>query len=146
MKKLIFSFGLLLLTLSGYPQSSTFGTSSPTTDTSSNPSGTGFGGAMGGATTSGNFGNTTTPNYNNSTAPATAPTGSSSLPNSVSPGYGSPQQMQDVTSPSNVPSTTAPAPASNLPSGTGTTTQPTNVPRTTVPSATGVGTGSPSGF
>lgn len=134
MKQLIFAFGLLLFTLSGFSQSGGFGSPaspSSSTDTTTNPSGVGFGGAMGGAT---------------STAPATAPTGATSAPNAVSPGYGNPQQMQDISSPSNVPSTTAPAPASNLPAGTGSTSEPTSVPRTNVPSATGVGTGSPSGF
>lgn len=136
MKKVILSVGLILMSLNAFPQTGGLGGSPsilPSTTDNSTPTGQGFGGALGGATT-------TTPS-NSTTFPGTS--------NTPSTGTGTleQQRMEDPAlrggslGGSTVPPTTT-TPSNQLPTGTGTTT----TPATNVPSATGVGTGSPSGF
>lgn len=122
MKIVILSVGLMLLSLNAFPQTGGLGGGPsilPSTTDNSTPTGQGFGGALGGATT-------------------TTPTNSTAFPgtnNTPSAGTGTleQQRMED--------------PALRGGSLGGSTVPPTTTtPSNQLPSATGVGTGSPSGF
>lgn len=144
MKKMILSVGLISLGLNAFAQTGGLGGTSsifPAATDNSSPSSS-FGGALSGAPT-------TNPNYVPGTSntpssipsPGAAPTGTGTLEQ---------QRMEDPslrgtslggsTNPSALPPTST-SPTNQAPN-TGTKT----TPATNIPSATGVGTGSPSGF
>lgn len=141
MKKLILSVSLVLMSLNGYAQTGGFNSGSSAFDSSNNPSGVGFGGALGGANT-----------------PSGSNTGTSAVPGPAFPQ----EQQESVPSPTtfeeqqdrgNFPggslsgqpsnSTVAPTNPSAIP--TDTAAPPTRPINSTV-APTGVGTGSPTSY
>jgi hypothetical protein len=137
MKKLILSVGLIALSFNVFAQTGGLGGSSSIFPSQSDSSQSGYGGALGGAST-----NTAT----QSNVPGN-PNNTTTLPQNPSMGSGTleQQRMEDPALRGGSLGGSTPAtsyPTNQLPAGTGTTTEPA----TNVPSATGVGRGSPSGF
>lgn len=138
MKKLILSVSMVLMSLNGYPQSSTLNNNPGSFDSSNNPSGVGFSGAMGGAnnTPSPSQGTTTTPGSILTPAPGSA-TGTSTVPSTTLP-----QERQEEFG--NFAGGTMGGQTEDerrLPSNS--TVAPT---RPNIPAATGVGTGAPTSY
>ena len=137
MKKLILSVSLVLISLNGYPQSLNMGNTSNTFDTSNNPSGVGFSGAMGGANpnTSTIPSSTTTPNSS-----VTPDTGTSTVPSATLP-----QQQEER---GNFAGGSMGGQTTDdrrfLPSDS--TVPPTQPKSENIPAATGVGTGAPTSY
>lgn len=124
MKKLILSVSMVLMSLNGYPQSSKLNNNPGSFDSSNNPSGVGFSGALGGANS------TSTPLPGPATGTSTVP--STTLPQERQEEFGNfaggtmgGQTEEERGLPSN--STVAPT-------------------RPNIPAATGVGTGAPTSY
>lgn len=137
MKKLILSVSMVLMSINGYPQSVNMGNTPNTFDTSINPSGVGFSGAMDGA------------NPNTSTIPPSTTTPNSTvIPGPVVPAVPSttyPQQQEEelgnfaggsMGGQSTEDRSFVPADSS----------VPPTQPRSNIPAATGVGTGAPTSY
>lgn len=145
MKKLILSVGLAILSLHAFPQTGGLnGTPSILTPSSSDsaiPSGQGFGGALGGATTN------SIPNSSYNTTPGTSNTNSQGVGTLEQQRMEAPSMNGSSLGGSALPPSTTTPPGTTLPQNPGSPMTPSSPsPATNVPSATGVGTGSPSGF
>lgn len=150
MKKLILSVSLVLIAFNGYAQTGSMNSSPGAYDSSNNPSGVGFGGALGGANTPSGSLATPGPGPGSSTGTSTIP--GSAIPQeqqeSVPRGNTFEEQQERGNFPggsqSGQPSNSTVAPTNPSAIPTDTAAPPTR-PSTT-PSPTGIGTGSPTSF